>query len=972
MIKKTYLLFFIFLLLFSISAVSSTDCENETFSADMSDFQEVNKINYDEIETDEHINNYQATSDNKEQVTLTAPNVDMYYKDGTKFSATLKDKNKKAISNTKVNIKINGVTYTQTTDTQGKIFIDINLRSGKYSILTTFDGTDKYEKQSVQSTINVKSTIKCGDLKKIYKNSAPYTATFYDKKGNLVKNTAMKFQINGVAYSIKTDDKGVGKININLKPGIYSISSINSKTSESVTKEITVTPLIIENNDLIKYYKNSKEFKVKIIDSNGKAVGSGKQVSFTINGITYNMKTDANGYAKIAINLKPGQYTIKTTYDSHSISNNIVIKSLIETDDLTMNDNDDVEFGIKILDSDGKIAPNQKVTITLNGNTYTKTTNGDGTASLDIYLDPGKYTITTEYENLKSSNIITVNKVMKPTDFVHSILIPDYVNVTIPYVFQNTKYSLKTGVDGIVKLPKYELFTIKVGSNQYLFSANKINGVNYLDYSSKSYLIPFDGSGIKSSINKNNLEGNGIIISKISDYTQIDYVGTTTDNVELFGFYADKGEEQSETITYMKNDEEIAKISLFTYGYDEYGLKYSLDKYYGNINKYTDLPNNGENIIKFTNTGEDVEFSYFGNNIVGYPSKEYIITKFTINGKEELEKKETISHGLSKNYRKNYGFETLQSFAIISEKISCDTIETQLTKNSLYLDRFGVMNVYAMYLASLETCWLADEIANSLSNELDVTWKRNRSIAVLGGSNLDTTYLHILNSDMGMDVKGTNPDNIILFRLINSIYLPNLEQYALSEIEYRFNYDSTNSLENVFLSMSNANFTICYLGDLIYILSEDGSNSALIINKTSGIANVLSIDDEFAYKGATIKTSKDCCTVTILAKDMIFGLRKTLEAISPFVTNPLTKPIYDNLIDKIFGNPRDTISLSFSLGTALNGGLVYIGTALAPIFTIVTIAATIQAITVMAKNVFVDKEDWHSLYDTIQTWFITE
>ncbi len=165
--------------------------------------------------------------------------------------------------------------------------------------------------------------------------------------------------------------------------------------------------------------------------------------------------------------------------------------------------------------------------------------------------------------------------------------------------------------------------------------------------------------------------------------------------------------------------------------------------------------------------------------------------------------------------------------------------------------------------------------------------------------------------------------------------------------------------------MSNENFSICYLGDLIYILSEDGSNSVLIINKTSGIANVLSIDDEFAYKGATIKTSKDCCSVGILAKDMIFGLRKTLEAISPFVTNPLTKPIYDNLIDKIFGNPRDTISLSFSLGTALNGGLVYIGTALAPIFTIVTIAATIQAITVMAKNVFVDKEDWHSLYDTI-------
>lgn len=965
MIKKISVIYFIFLLLFLINAVSALNCENETASVNIED---LNEINYEKIETQQYEKNTEKLSSSnteptKEKVTLTAPNVNMYYKDGTKFTATLKDKNKKAISNAKVNIRINGVTYTKTTDKKGTIMMDINLRSGKYSILTSFDGTNNYEKQSSQSTINIKSTIKCGDLKKIYKNSAPYTATFYDKKGNLIKNTAIKFQINGNIYSVKSNKNGVGKININLKPGTYSITSINSKTSESIMKTITITPLILENNDLTKYYKNGKEFKVKIIDSNGKTASNGKQVSFTINGKTYTMKTDKNGYAKMAINLKPGQYTIKTTYDGCSLSNKILIKSLIETKDLTMNETDDAKFNVKILNSDGKTVPNQKVTLKLNGKTYTKTTDSNGIASIDIDLDVGKYTITSEYSNLKSSNIITVNNVMKPSNFIHSIMIPDYVNVTIPYVFQNAKYSLKTGFNGIVKLPKYELFTIKVGHNYYQFSANKQNGADYLDYSIKSYLIPFDGSEIKSSYNKDNLKGNGIIISKISDYTQIDYVGTTTDNVELFGFYADKGAEQSETITYMKNDEEIAKISFVTYEYDEYGLKYSLNKYYGNINKYTDLPNEGNNIIKFINTGESVTFNYFGRTIVGYPSKEEIITKFTINDREELEKKETISYGRSKNYQKSFGFEVLQSYAIISEKISCNKIEAQLTKNSAYLDRFGVMNVYAMYLAAIETCWLADELANAQSNEFDLTWKRNRPIAILGGSNLDTTYLHILNSDMGMDIKGSNPDNILLFRLVNSLYLPNLEKYALSEIEYRFFYNSTSSLENMLLSMSNANFTICYLDDLIYLLSEDGLNSTIIINKTSGIANILLIDNDFAYKGASIKTSEDCCSVGILVKDVIVGIRNALKTLSASNNAPLKSS--DDIINKLSNKLRDGIKIGYNI---LNFGkplIVLAGSTISVGFSLITLMVGIQELSVKVKNTYVDKEDWYSLYDTV-------
>ena len=83
-----------------------------------------------------------------------------------------------------------------------------------------------------------------------------------------------------------------------------------------------------------------------------------------------------------------------------------------------------------------------------------------------------------------------------------------------------------------------------------------------------------------------------------------------------------------------------------------------------------------------------------------------------------------------------------------------------------------------MFLASLETMWLADEIADNYAKEFNVNWKRDNAVTILGGINLDNTYLHILNANMGMTVNGDG-QNTKMFRLMNSVYLPNIENYVL-------------------------------------------------------------------------------------------------------------------------------------------------------------------------------------------------
>lgn len=876
--KKINTICFIFLFVFLVSAVSAANLENETVQAIQKpdSNQELCKIS---VENDNEILSAvnddvklsaesKSSTTTKKKTTLTAPDVKMYYKDGSKFTVTLKY-GKKVIGNAKVQIKINGETFTKTTDKNGKASINLNYKSGTYTVLSTCNGNSEFEKSSSKSTVTIKSTIKCGDLTKYYKNTASYSATFYNQKGNLLKNTQVKMKLNSKTYSIKTDSKGVAKLAVDLKPGKYSISNINSKTSETVTKTIT-------------------------------------------------------------------------------------IKSLIETKDLSVNEGVTGKFNVKILNSNGKASPNKKVTIKLNGKTYSKTTNKNGIATLDVKLTPGKYTITTEFSGLKSTNKITVNKVIKSSSFIHSTLIPNYVNVTIPYVFKNSAYSLKTGYNGIIKMPKNEIFTVQIKDKSYQFSNTRIDGVNSTLLGYANYLIPLDGSSIKSDVNKNNLKDSGIIISRINGYTQIDYQSKTGDNVELFGFYADKGLQNSETLTYMQNDIVKAKVNFQTVSFDELGLQYSLSKYYSktiydfNYKSYDEITNHNTASIKFTNTNTPVTFSYFGRNIVGYSSKEDIITKFAVNGREEIKKEETVSYGLSEKYRRTMGFEVLQSYSIINEKITKSILENWVNANGKYLDRFGVMNAYGMHLASLETAWLSDELANDYAKQYSVNWKRDHTLTILGGINLDDTYLNILNTDMGMSVSGNTKD-VLLFRLINSLNLANLEEYSLSQIALRYADNSTNSLENVFASIANNRFSISQLGEMIYILCEDKSESAIAFNSSSGLANVIMHHDGSVYKGSSVSTTKDCCSVPTISKDIIAGIRNTFGLISKGISY-------------IMNNAQPLSYILYLIGKELLGKTLS-GASLASLQLFSTMAIIQSAGTTYRNNV-VNEKEWHGLMDT--------
>ena len=815
-----------------------------------------------------------STAVKKTKVKISAPNVKMYFKDGTNFKITVKDEKNHALNNAKVKIEVEGYAMMAKTNPNGEIFLTVAMNPGKHDVLITFDETSKYTKATEKSTITVKSTIKSNDLTKFYKKPTKYSAKFYNAKGKALKKTSVKFKLNGKSYSVKTNNKGIGSLTVDLKPGIYKITAKNSKTSESTTK--------------------------------------------TIN-----------------------------------------IKDILETHDLTVNDENSTIYSVKVLDSNGRAVSNKQVTLKVDGKSYTAISNSKGIASKKLDLEVGKYNIITTYNGLHHSNLIIVKQLAKHSPFSHIVSIPSYVNVTTPYVFYNSAYATKTGIDGIIRMPKNELFTIQISETKsYLFVQAPISGVDATVIGYKTHLIPFDGSPIQSAVNKEDLKGDGILIYYTTNYTNIEYRNTAETNYDLFGVYMDRGIENSETITYVQNTQIKAKVNIRTVQYDELGIRYNLAKFYGksiydfNYQSYDEITRGNENSVKFANTGEPVTYNYFGRSIVGYPTKEDIMTRFIINGKEELEKPETISYGLGDKYQKTFGFEVLQSYAIINEKITQDIVDNWISKSSGFTSRFGITNVYGMFISSLETAWLADEIANNFAKDLNVSWKRQSTTTILGGMNLEDTYIHILNANMGMNVDGED-ENSKLFRLMNSYYLPNIENYVLTPLANSYADNSTNSLDNIYKSVENNNFSIVQMGEIFYIMSEDNTNSTIIINSTSGIAEVILIDDNFAYKGSKISTGKEECSVCTTTKNII---RWTTNTINKCKTSG------KNIINGIINRIHPMISLIYS-GISLSAGVIG---KLAPSITtglVSTVGLILQVHTVgnRIKNEM-DKDSWHWAY----------
>lgn len=858
--------------------------------------------------------------------------------------------------------------------------VKINVNSSDTVLSKSLEGntpiqaTSKNVLEAKKSTSKSKVTLKASDVKMYYGDGSKFKITLKNNKNSPMKNTKLKITINDKTYSKKTNDEGKILLAVNFDSGKYKVTTSYEGSDKYEKKSISNTITVkstIKAGDVSKYYKNKKAYTATFLDCNGNVLKKTK-VKYQMDKTVKSGKTNSKGELSFKINSKPGAHVLylKNTKTGEVVARSVTVKNTIQHYSYTMTRDAMVSYSVKIVDGDGKALKNKKVTFTVANKKYSAKSDANGIATLVRNFDVGSHLIKSSYGGQEIGYQFEVypisapdtpapepQKVVKKTNFTHSISIPDYVNVTADYVFKNSKYVLQSGYDGIIKMPKNDVFRVLVNGVQYNFTNQPI--VNYSSYilDGYCYLVPFDGSPVLHKYNKESLVGEGLLIYNENGSNIMEFRSSTQTDTDLFSVFLSHLL-HGETICYLQNDVVKAQISFFTYQYDQEGINSNLAKTPGYMqydsSSKTYVTVDPRAFYKYAQTNLQLAFTTSGYVYPEQLSSEKINTKLFVNDREELDRSENISYGLDPEYFHPMGFEVLQSFAFINEKVTEEVFLDWISKNQTYLNQPGYSNAYGMFLSALETAWLADEVANQNSALYNVNWQRDRPVVVMGGINLKDTYLHILNSDMGMSVSGED-ENATLFKLVNSFYLSDIEEYGMSAINDEFNKTSTNSIDEVISAISAGNFSIVQYDDLMYIFSENENHSAIIFNTTSGVVSVISVKDGVAYKGAVVDTSCYYCKIIEIPTKIVHYAYRAPKVFKD-------KGI--DMFDFISKNSARLGALGYYLSnSALGiGGKLLLSTTSSAAFAMVSSIMGVHAVSNYIKNNFISENDWNKAY----------
>jgi len=252
-------------------------------------------------------------------------------------------------------------------------------------------------------------------------------------------------------------------------------------------KSVSNDEYSLQTKDLSMYYKNGTRYEVTLTHEDIPVENA--DIIINICGINYTRHTNENGVASIAINLNPGTYSVSTFYNynlsSIVLDSDIEVLSTIEGDDLVKTYKNDTQYYASFLDNNGNPLANSEVTFNINGVFYTRKTNENGIAKLNINLNSGNYIITATHQNgLSYSNLITVLPSITGSDITkfykngtqyHATFFNSNGNAlvkgTVTFNINGVFYKRTTDENGVANL------NINLNPGSYIITAeNPING----------------------------------------------------------------------------------------------------------------------------------------------------------------------------------------------------------------------------------------------------------------------------------------------------------------------------------------------------------------------------------------------------------------------------------------------------------------------------------------------------------------
>ncbi len=337
--------------------------------------------------------------------TIKASDVTKYYKGSTRYSATFLDSHGNPLANRVVTITVNGKSYSQKTNNNGVASLDVNMKPGSYKIVSR-DPVTGYE---VTTNFIILSTICSSNLNKVAGDGRKFTAKFLKGDGQPLAKKYVKFKLKGKTYKVKTNKNGFASLSLKkLKKGTYKIVCYNN---DGLTKTHTIkvfkkkASTKLTASSYIFYPNENKVVTVKLSTALADGSCSGKIIKIKVNGKTYSKKTDSAGMIYFDMSfLKKGVFTVEYKYGGNKFFKSSFSKksvTIFDTLDTSVKVTGTSSFGhgagtvLKVAYTAGGVPlAKRTVSLTIDGKTYTRTTDNNGVASIiPINLDIGKYKV---------------------------------------------------------------------------------------------------------------------------------------------------------------------------------------------------------------------------------------------------------------------------------------------------------------------------------------------------------------------------------------------------------------------------------------------------------------------------------------------------------------------------------------------------------------------------------------------------
>ena len=412
------------------------------------------------------------------------PNLNVFIKDvnygeNLTIYATLNGVNNTNLTGNVI-VTINNKNYSVVViNGKGNVSVD-KLPAGLYNFSATWAGNDNYNGTNISGGFKINKidstiAINVEDIK-VGENATIIVNLDSDATGNVT------ITLDNQNYTVAINEGQTIKVIGGLKAGTYDVFvkyiGDNNYNSAQNTTKFTVLKISDYNMDV-----TVPEFKEGVNSSVGVDLPKDAEgtVTVEIEGKKYTANI-INGTAKVNIpGLGVGDYNITTTYsgDAKYVSmtkkgNITVIPNMdvnLYVDDVVMIYHDGTRLVAKLTDYQGRPIVNDIIYFTINGKTYAKTTDDNGTVYMRLNLDSKVYTATVSYNESEvyskiSKNVtVTINPTVISEDLVKMyqndtrfyVKFTDstgkaLTKTTVKFNIHGVFYTKKTDKDGVADL----------------------------------------------------------------------------------------------------------------------------------------------------------------------------------------------------------------------------------------------------------------------------------------------------------------------------------------------------------------------------------------------------------------------------------------------------------------------------------------------------------------------------------------